>query len=160
MLEAENYRQKSHTRTIDKFSNNQSSAELEALTNSLRYTRQRGWRIRRPAAQNRLRELGQRARSACFAPEEAASEDRHEVRPEDRLAVPSQQPRRQCRALGSSSATDAQAAADGGLSGGGATPTTSPPDVLNNTLQLQPSTASRITIPQNRHSGRSAGSVT
>ena len=50
------------------------------------------------------------------------------------LATPSQQPCRQCRALGSSSATDAQAAAAGGLSGGGATPTTSPSDILDNTL--------------------------
>ena len=30
--------------------------------------RQRGWQIRRPAAQSKLRELGRRARAACFVP--------------------------------------------------------------------------------------------
>ena len=38
------------------------------LQGSLRSTGQLSWRISQPAAQSKLRELRQRARSACFVP--------------------------------------------------------------------------------------------
>ena len=164
MLEAENYRQKSHTRTIDKFSNNQSSAELEARTNSLRYIRQR-WLAYTPASRSKT---GCASSTKGLAPP-ALRRKKQPPKPVMK-SVPKTVPKSALQSPRSSLAVSAEPLARARQLTLRLQPTEGSPaavrrlqhhrqDILDNTLQLQPSTASRITMPQTRRLGRSVGAV-